>query len=68
MNRRGFFAVLAALPFVGKLIPKGQSFECDASRYLKPLPKPKPYHSVVRTGLPKVQWRKLNEGVSPPKL
>ncbi len=27
MNRRGFLAALAGLPFVGKLLPKGQSFE-----------------------------------------
>jgi len=56
MNRRGFLAVLAGLPFVGKLFPQGQSFEADASRYLKP----RPYRYQSFTPLPEVKWRPLN--------
>lgn len=52
MNRRGFLAALAGLPFVGKLIPRGQRFEADASRYLKPLPKLKPGTTLSFNGVP----------------
>lgn len=117
MNRRSFFAVLAGLPFVGKLVPKAycplpqpgdiaemrdqlvrRVFECPLCYCLfqldvrnpvgrvrvcpscelaarrpnellddlesKPAP-PGPYRYERTTPLPKVQWRRINEGASP---
>ena len=62
MNRRGFLAALAGLPFVGKLIPKPKphlSFNGVPIRLVDS------FRYEPRTRLPEVKWRKLNEGVSP---
>lgn len=67
ISRRGFIKGLAvcaaAIPFVPEIITASppSMVVAEVSR----IDKMYPPRRTVRVGIPKVQWRKLNEGVKP---